>query len=148
MSTVNISDIVTSLLALSLASERFTEVVKGTVPFLCQENSDPAKERLRTTLMRVIAGVGGVSSAWLAHAAMGEFVNNLWNNGWPGMLALGLLTSGGSGLWSAALKYVGAVKDLKVAERETKASPQEGQHEAARDRNPQAQPQLNLAGSK
>lgn len=111
----NLSTIVSVLVALSVASERLVEIIKGLFAFLNKENSDPTKERLRRVALQALAVAAGIVTALLAHPAIKDVVPGLSGH-WTGILALGLLASGGSGFWNAVLGYVLNVKDIKKAE--------------------------------
>ena len=63
-------------------------------------------------------GIAGITTAWLASAAIPKGVGI--PDDWTGTLALGLLASGGSGFWNSILTYVTKAKDLKAAEAETR----------------------------
>ena len=108
--------IVSVLVALSVASERLVEIIKGLVSFLNQENSDKTKEGWRKAALQALAVVVGIITALLAQPAIKGVVPGLSDNVW-GILALGLLASGGSGFWNAILAYVLNVKDIKKAEK-------------------------------
>jgi hypothetical protein len=68
--------------------------------------------------LQVLAVIAGITTAWLASAAIPKGVGI--PDDWTGTLALGLLASGGSGFWNSILMYVTKAKDLKAAEAETK----------------------------
>ncbi|HWW00656.1 MAG TPA: hypothetical protein VNZ64_13240 [Candidatus Acidoferrum sp.] len=109
-----LSTVIALLVALSVASERFVEIIKGVIPFLNQQNNDPAKEGLRRTLLQVLAVVAGITTAWIASPAIPDAVhvpNTFWAK-----IALGLLASGGSGFWNSMLTYVNKAKDAKKLE--------------------------------
>src|SRR5262245_36062259 len=94
----SISSLVALLVALSVASERLVEIVKGFVPFLNQENAtNPAAEARRKAILQAMAVVAGVLTAFLAGPALPE---SLVPDHWYSKLALGLLASGGSGFWN------------------------------------------------
>jgi len=109
----NVTVIVGSLAALSVASERLVEIIKGIFPWLSRElpPDDPA-EGWRRAALQTLAVAAGVLTAYLAKdqlVSIPESKNVSW-------LVLGLLASGGSGFWNAVLEYVGKVKNLKKAE--------------------------------
>jgi len=116
MNTGNLVALVSVLVALSVASERLVDIIKGLVSFLNQENSDKTKEGWRRSALQVLAVVAGIITALLAQPAIKGVVPGLSDNVW-GILALGLLASGGSGFWNAILAYVLNVKDIKKAEK-------------------------------
>ncbi len=123
MDTNGLTTIVALLAALSVASERLAEVIKGVVPFLNLENKDPRKEGLRRALLQTLAAVSGVITALLAAPGLRGVLSEAWTGSW-GLIALGLLASGGSGFWNGVLSYVKEAKDLKkqeVIERKRRA---------------------------
>jgi O-antigen/teichoic acid export membrane protein len=120
MDTTQLTAMVGLLIALSVASERFVEIIKGIIPFLNKENSDETKEGLRRAALQVLAVVAGVITAFLARPTIPESIIPAKVTGaWP-ILALGLLASGGSGFWNSVLTYVTKVKDIKKLEVEEK----------------------------
>ena len=108
----NLSTIVSLLVALSVASERLVEIIKGLVPFLNKENVDPKKEGWRRAALQFLAVLAGISSALLAHPGIKCIAPGTWSE-WPGILALGFLASGGSGFWNSVLSYIANIKDVK-----------------------------------
>jgi hypothetical protein len=111
---------VSLLAALSVASERFVEIVKGTIPWLNTENKNPTQEGFRQAALHVLAAVAGILTALLASSAIQGVVPAALATP-PGIFVLGLLVSGGSGFWNSALSYIKAAKDIKEAQA-TKAS--------------------------
>jgi hypothetical protein len=116
MDTNGLTTVLALLVALSVAAERLAEIIKGVFPCLNQENADPKKERWRKIALQLLAGGCGVLTAYLAGPAIRGVVPEAWTTGW-GLLALGLLASGGSGFWNAVLGYVKNVKDIKKLEK-------------------------------
>ena len=114
MDTTKIIAIVSLILALSIASERLVEIIKGLIPVLDKENTDPRKERLRHACLQFLAVLSGIATAYLAKDAIPVEIQNA-AKGW-GLIGLGLLASGGSGLWNSILAYVTHAKDLKEAD--------------------------------
>jgi hypothetical protein len=124
MDMAKVTTILSLIIALSVASERLVEIVKGMVPWLDQPRDDPAAEGRRRSVLQVMALASGVFTAWLASPAL---PSEIWSPG-TGLLdqdtsgkvmaigALGLLASGGSGFWNSILTYVGKVKETKAAE--------------------------------
>jgi len=110
--------IVTLLIGLSVASERLVAIVKGLIPFLNQENANPVFEGWRTSALQALAVAAGIVTALLARPLIPSIVPG-WDN-LPGLLALGLLASGGSGFWNSIQGYVNLVKDIKKLERREK----------------------------
>ncbi len=115
MDAVKLTSIVSVILTLSIASERLTDIIKGFIPWLDKSNTvDPKKESLRRSLVQVLAVAAGVFTAFLASSYIPPEVAkraDFWS-----ILGLGLLASGGSGLWNSVLTYLAKLKDIKKAE--------------------------------
>jgi len=114
MDTTQLSTIIGLLAALSVASERLVEIIKGIIPWLDQKNSDAAWEAIRRVGVNIIAGAAGVLTAFLASDAFPTTVHmpaGSWSK-----VVLGLLASGGSGFWNSIQDYVKNAKNLKAAE--------------------------------
>jgi len=115
--------LVTLLVALSVASERLVEIVKGFIstvlPWLSEKQENPKQESLRRAVLQLMAVGAGMITALLAQPALVHAVPEGWGvNPLLGTVALGLLASGGSGFWNAILAYLLQVKDLKKIEVE------------------------------
>ena len=120
MDTTQLTAIVGLLIALSVASERLVEIIKGIVPSLNKENSDATKEGRRRAVLQVLAVLAGIVTAFLAKPTIPDGIIPATATGvWP-VLALGLLASGGSGFWNSVLTYVTKVKDIKKLDAEEK----------------------------
>jgi drug/metabolite transporter (DMT)-like permease len=103
------------LVALSIASERLVEIIKGLIPALSKRQEDATKEGRRAAILQIIAVLSGILTAFLAMpASKGVLPGTLTSL--PGILALGLLASGGSGFWNAILSYLLQIKNLKKSE--------------------------------
>lgn len=107
--------VVSLILAMSIATERFVEIIKGFWPWLNQENKDPKIEGWRKSVLQLLAVGGGILTALLSRPAIKDVVPGHWNT-WQGLVALGLLASGGSGFWNAILSYLLLVKNIKKSE--------------------------------
>jgi hypothetical protein len=118
MDTTKLTTIISLLIALSIASERLVDIIKGLVPWLNQQRRKPAEEGWRKATLQVLAVIAGIITASLASAAIPKGVGI--PDDWTGTLALGLLASGGSGFWNSILTHVTKSKDLKAAEAEIK----------------------------
>jgi hypothetical protein len=116
MDTTKLTTVISLLIALSIASERLVDIIKGLVPWLNQQRRRPAEEGWRKAALQVIAVFAGITTAWFASPAVPDFLPH----DFTGKLALGLLASGGSGFWNSILTYVTKAKDLKAAEAETR----------------------------
>lgn len=111
MDMAKVATITSLLIALSIAAERLVEIVKGFTPALNLEQPDPAREGRRRALLQLLAVGAGILTAWLAG---GMIPTEVYDATTPlGIVALGLLASGGSGFWNSILTYVTKVKDLK-----------------------------------
>ncbi len=109
----NLLSIVAILIILSIAAERLVEITKGIIPFLSEKNDDPNKERWRKVILQAMAVVAGIVVALLVQPAIAEVAPGVFQST-TAILALGLLASGGSGLWNVILTYLLKVKDLKA----------------------------------
>src|SRR5438105_9905816 len=116
MDTTKLTTVISLLVALSIASERLVDIIKGLVPWLNQQRRKPAEEGWRKATLQVIAVFAGITTAWLAGPAVPAFLPH----DFTGKLALGLLASGGSGFWNSILTYVTKAKDVKTAEADSK----------------------------
>ncbi len=113
MDLTDLSMLVTLLVALSVASERLVEIVKGFVPFLNQENTDAKMEGIRKSVLQFMAVVSGIITAFLTWPVIRNEGTLVPLGSWPGVFALGLLASGGSGFWNSIQTYVNKLKDVK-----------------------------------
>lgn len=110
----NLPTIITLLIALSVATERFVEIVKGFFWQLSERKEDPRLEARRRVILHALAALGGMGTTVLAWPVVQEVV--------PGettpltVVALGLLASGGSGFWNTILTYVLNLKELRRAD--------------------------------
>lgn len=141
MSLETLPSLIALLIVLSVASERFVEILKGLSGFLdTTHTDDPRKERLRRMslhILGVIAGVGIAALTWpILAQVLAETPEAAPKRDVGTILALGLLASGGSGFWNTMLSYAVNLKDLKRTEaRERKTqlvssdapTPEEGQ---------------------
>ena len=109
-----IAAVVSLLVALSVAAERLVEIVKGLIPWLDLEQVDQKWEARRRCVLQVLAVVAGIVTVFLSRGAIPTGLVNLDDK--SGVVALGLLASGGSGFWNSILTYVAKVKDVKEAE--------------------------------
>ncbi len=110
MVLTQLSDLIIFLVALSIASERLVEIVKGLTPFLREKSDNATAESWRVVAMQLLAMASGIFTAHLTMPAAAEILPESWHS-FPGILALGLLASGGSSLWNSVLGYVSSVKD-------------------------------------
>jgi len=100
------------LIALSVASERLVEIIKGFWPFLNKTNTDATKEGWRRAILQILAVISGIVTALLAQSYITDAIPDGWDR--PlGLVVLGLLASGGAGFWNVILSYLLQVKNLK-----------------------------------
>ena len=106
------------LIALSIASERIVEIIKGVIPPLNTANPKPKIEAIRKAALQLLAVGAGIFTAWLAYKSGSLPMESLpaGSNTPAGVVVIGLLASGGSGFWNAILSYVLQVKELKKIE--------------------------------
>lgn len=108
---MDISNTLALLGALSVASERIVEAVKGLWPWLNKETpNDEINEGRRKSAILIVAAIVGVLLAWLAQEIPGG-VSNANNKGWLTTIALGLLSAGGSGFWNSVQTSLNKLKD-------------------------------------
>jgi len=111
--------IVGLLLAVSIASERLVEIIKGYWPWLNTSHDDPIQEGRRKSALQILAVAAGIGTAFLASPILAQSLSGMDDHG-IAVLSIGLLASGGSAFWNAILSYLLQVKDLK--KEEVKAS--------------------------
>jgi hypothetical protein len=109
--------IVTLILSLSIASERLVEIIKGFVPGLGKASADPAAEGRRCSYLQILAVLSGILTAYLARDFVPDEISK--PAGGFAIIGLGLLASGGSGLWNSVLTYLIQVKEIKKADAVT-----------------------------
>lgn len=110
MDTTKLVAVVGLLIALSAASERFVEIIKGFAPSLNTEESDARKEGYRKAKLQILAVFAGIITTLLARPSI---PSELMPSGPWSFIALGLLASGGSGLWNSVLTYLLEIKNIK-----------------------------------
>ena len=113
MDMTKLAAIVGLLVALSVASERLVEIVKGIVPSLTGKSEDKNKEGWRRAFNQLLAVGAGIATAFLARPVIPLEALPATNT--VAIIALGLLASGGSGFWNAVLTYVMQLKDIQEA---------------------------------
>jgi O-antigen/teichoic acid export membrane protein len=119
MDAAKLTALISLILALSIASERLVEIVKGFFPFLDKAVPEhPTREGIRRSLLQLLAVAAGVITAFMSSDYIPAELAKPTAS-WQ-ILGLGLLASGGSGFWNSILTYVAKVKDLKKLELEEK----------------------------
>lgn len=109
----SLSTLAALIVALSVASERLVEIVKGYVPYLNKAKDDLVEESRRRSMIQLLAVVAGITTSFLAAPALPP--ETIPDN-WMSKLALGLLASGGSGFWNSIQGYVSQAKEVKKAQ--------------------------------
>ena len=100
------------LAALSAASERLVEIIKG-IPSLglCKNPQVDGKDEAKR-----VAKIDSLSiGAGLITASIAYGIGVLPSTTWWAVVAYGFLAGAGSGFWNAILAYLLQVKDLKKA---------------------------------
>jgi hypothetical protein len=110
------------MLGLSVASERLVELIKGLIGsnWLNEHKKDPKKELRRRVAIQILATACGMVTAYLARDAV---ILVIGSSDWPTCLVLGLLASGGSGLWNALLDWSKYAKDIRKAQASEQTIP-------------------------
>ncbi|MDE4645149.1 hypothetical protein [Klebsiella quasipneumoniae] len=107
-----LENIITMLIAISIASERVVEIIKGYFPWLNLEKQDPVIEGQRKSALQLLAVVAGIVTAFLTQPFVaGSF--SAFKHPDLMILCIGLMASGGSAFWNAILNYLLQVKNLK-----------------------------------
>jgi len=106
-----LASLLSIVLALSVATERLVEIIKGFMPGLDQPKEDPRQESRRRSYLQIMAVIGGVITAYLSRDALPTEIPFFQHD--FGLVCLGLLASGGSGFWNAILTYTAQAKELK-----------------------------------
>jgi hypothetical protein len=103
---------VTVLLALSVASERLVELIKGFSEHLTGKKVEAGVERKRQLQ---IHGLSLLTSAIVVWLSQDYIVATLKLTNWnvPQATAFTILASGGSSMWNSILSYLLSIKNLK-----------------------------------
>src|SRR2546425_7973719 len=112
----NLTAFITLMGSLSIAVERVVEILKGMIPVLAKESQGNA-ESVRRAALQILAGVIG---ALIAYGVQPEIASTMpalsaEKVGWVSYAIVGLLSSGGSGLWNHVLDIVRAMKVSREA---------------------------------
>ena len=130
----DLSTAVAVLIALSVASERLVEIVKGWIPYLNKKyEANPKKtpqnkkeyfesEGVRKAIIQLMAVAAGIVTALLAKPAIVSVLPS-WDSS-AHFLALGLLTSGGSGFWNSIQSSVLQMKTGKGGQAKGETAPE------------------------
>lgn len=110
----NLPEIITMIIALSVASERLVEIVKGVWPWLDQQRPNRTSEARRKAAVQLLAVVAGIVVTALTWNLVGAVIAPGKAPFWS-VVAVGLLASGGSGFWHTILGLVTSTRDLRRA---------------------------------
>jgi hypothetical protein len=66
MDTTKLTAVISLLVALSVASERLVDIIKGLVPWLNQQRPKATEEGWRKAALQLIAVIAGITTAWFA----------------------------------------------------------------------------------
>lgn len=113
----NATGFVTLMGALSLGVERAVETIKGFVPYLNQNQSDPKKDQIRGAILRIIAAICGAVAAAGVQSQIAATLPALSYEkiGIASYILLGLLSAGGSAFWNQVLDVMQAIKTKNAA---------------------------------
>jgi hypothetical protein len=112
MNITVLTSFLTMMVAISVASERMVEILKGWFPnfYLFASKSDPTQEMRRGAFVHVLAGICGAIVAWLGHLDVFAGIGSSSVPSWVSCAGAGLLASGGSAFWNHALDLIRAAK--------------------------------------
>lgn len=100
-------ELIALMVALSMATERLVEITRGFVPF-----TEKLSGTWKKSTVQAHAAVAGIAVTFMAEPMIAGTLPDQWNNS-MGLVVLGLLASGGSGLWHTVLGYLMEVKNIK-----------------------------------
>lgn len=101
----SVTSALTLIIAVSIAVERVTEILKQMVPPLGREiTADAKRENWRRAALQMLAAGIGMGIAWMGNLSLGS------HGGPSTFVIIGLMASGGSGFWNHALDAVRAMK--------------------------------------
>jgi hypothetical protein len=104
----------TLVVAVSVAVERVTEILKQMIPGLAQERTDKNAENRRRATLQILAGVIGTGVAWQGDLQLAS------HTGWTVYGLIGAMSSGGSAFWNNTLDAIRAAKISKQSEATVK----------------------------
>ena len=117
MAIDSLVELVGLLVALSAASERLVDIIKGFISPLQKpvppNTLTPAQEGRRKAIIQFMAVVAGIATTGLSWPIIGDMFPDSGRSTLLVIVGLGFLVSGGSGLWNSVLSYLLAIKDLK-----------------------------------
>ena len=107
---------ITLVVAVSVAVERVTEIIKQMFPVLANELTDEKTEGWRRAALQTLAAGIGTLIAWFGNLQLGS------HGGWSAFVVIGLMSSGGSAFWNHSLDALRAMKIDKEAAASEKAA--------------------------
>lgn len=108
---------VSMLVVLAAAAERLVEVIKGFIPGLNSVLVNPIAEARRKACVQALTIAVCVGTAFLTRAQIMEVLRGAnAAMDWRLVLAMGVMSAGGSSLWNSVLTYLVSAKDIKKAE--------------------------------
>ncbi len=111
----SMSSALTLVLAVSVAVERVTEILKQMFPGLATELANETSENRRRAALQLLAAAVGTVIAWFGGLQLGTHAGpSAW-------VLIGLMSSGGSAFWNHALD---ALRAMKVTQEATAAAAQ------------------------
>jgi len=117
---MDFTSIVAVLGTMSISVERVVETIKNLVPALSDTQTDPKNERYRRAALHVLSFIVGTIIAYVAQEQLQPLLSSIFRSegvlGLPGCMILGLLSSGGSGLWNQSLGIIEEIKKAKKIE--------------------------------
>lgn len=117
MDLSNLTALVALIAALSVASERLVEILKGVIPWLNGKHADPVREKIRVVLVHVLT----VAVAMLTAALTLPAIRAVITTQSPDVLlvmAFGMLASGGSSFWNSILGWTLELKKIRQSQAE------------------------------
>src|SRR6266568_2754675 len=109
-----ISTFVALVAGISIAVERVIEVIKGAVPQLANSWGDKADNYRRALLQLMSVAAGTLIASQIQTQIAAALPKDIGASiSWPAFGLIGLMASGGSGLWNHVLDIVQATKEQK-----------------------------------
>lgn len=114
---MDITGIIAVLGTLSLSVERVIEILKNMIPKLATAFPEAKKEGRRRAFLQFLSALVGAVIAYVARDQIQPVLPTIFKAddgmGWSSYIILGLLASGGSGIWNHTLSIVEEVKKAK-----------------------------------
>lgn len=124
MSIDHLSELIGILLAVSLATERLVMIIRTPITWLNDESDDPKTDWKRRLTVQLLALAAAIATTGFLAEGMWDIRGSLFvgsgdNPAEIPLLIVALLATGGSSFWKNMLGYTKAVRDARVAERDT-----------------------------